>query len=195
MKIFYNICNQKEKNMEKISGIYKITNTVTGDFYIGSSKDVKQRWRNHKKPSAWKRCPNNQMYLDMQKYGLDKFVFEILAEVEAEELKVAEQQFIEKLKPTYNSNRANGWDIERYKEYNKSDKRKKYQKEYQKSDKGKESQKKYHQSDKYKKYHKEYNNQLCFYNGQTLTLNALSKRFRRKGLSNPVIEAKKYLVH
>ena len=27
----------------KISGIYKITNTITNDFYIGSSKDVKQR--------------------------------------------------------------------------------------------------------------------------------------------------------
>ena len=29
--------------MKKISGVYKITNTVTGDFYIGSSKDVKDR--------------------------------------------------------------------------------------------------------------------------------------------------------
>ena len=29
--------------MEKICAIYKITNTITGDFYIGSSKDVKQR--------------------------------------------------------------------------------------------------------------------------------------------------------
>ena len=27
----------------KISGIYKITNTITGDFYIGSSKDVKKK--------------------------------------------------------------------------------------------------------------------------------------------------------
>lgn len=30
--------------MEKICGVYKITNTVTGDFYIGSSKNAKQRW-------------------------------------------------------------------------------------------------------------------------------------------------------
>ena len=30
--------------MNKISGIYKITNIITGDFYIGSSKDVKKRW-------------------------------------------------------------------------------------------------------------------------------------------------------
>ena len=32
---------------EKIIGVYKITNTITGDFYIGSSKDVKRRWKVH----------------------------------------------------------------------------------------------------------------------------------------------------
>ena len=162
--------------MEKICGIYKITNTITGDFYIGSSKDVKKRWREHKCPSSWNKQPNNPMYLDMKKYGIDKFVFEILEEVEADKLKEAEQQFIELLNPTYNNYNAKGRDIERRKEYNK---------EYQKSNKGKEA---------HRKSHKKYNNQLCFYNGQTLTLNALSKRFRRRGISNPTQEAKKYLL-
>ena len=199
----------------KISAVYKITNTVTGDFYIGSSKDVKKRWKEHKCPSSLKRFPNNQLYQDMQKYGVDKFDFQILEVVEEGSLKVAEQQFIETLKPTYNSNRANGWDIERRKkykkEYNKSDKVKEYQKEYQKSDKGKEAQKKYNKSDKgketQKKYQKsdkgkesqkkavnKYNNQLCCYNGETLTLQALRMRFKRKGIINPIQEAKKYLL-
>ena len=102
----------------KISGVYKITNTVTGDFYIGSSKNVKERWASHKKPSRWKKCPNNQMYIDMHQYGVDKFVFEVIAEVEEGSLKETEQKFIELLKPAYNSNRASGWDIERRKEYN-----------------------------------------------------------------------------
>ena len=159
--------------MEKISGIYRITNTITGDSYIGSSKNVKSRWAVHKCQSTWNKCPNNPMYLDMQKYGLDNFAFEILEEVEPEELKEAEQKFIETLKPTYNDRNANGWDIERCKEY---------QKEYQKSDKRKQYQKQYH-------------NQLCCYNGQTLTLHALSMRFWRAGLSNPVLEAKKYLLN
>ena len=75
----------------KISAVYRITNTITGDFYIGSSKDVKRRWVNHKCPSSLKQHPNNQLYKDMQKYGVDKFVFEILAEVEADKLKEAEQ--------------------------------------------------------------------------------------------------------
>ena len=200
----------------KICGIYKITNAITGDFYIGSSKDVKHRWAAHKCKSKWNEQPNNPMYLDMQKYGVDKFVFELLAEVEQDSLKEKEQEFIEKLNPTYNSIRANGIDIERCKKYQKeykksdkckeynkkyekSDKRKKYQKEYQKSDKYKEYQseynKEYRKTEKYKKYQKEYRNQLCSYNNEILTLGALSKRFERKGISNPTQEAKKYLLN
>ena len=156
-----------------ISGIYKITNTVTGDFYIGSSKDVKRRWAHHKCQSTWNKHPNNPMYLDMQKYGIENFEFEIFAEVEEDSLKEAEQQFIEKLQPTYNNYKAKGWDFERYKNYHKE----------------------YKKSDKYKEYQKEYHNQLCYYNGETLTLCALSTRFRRAGISNPVIEAKKYLLN
>ena len=86
----------------KIIGVYKITNTVTGDFYIGSSKDVKRRWRDHKCHSVWKNYPNKQLYQDMQKYGIDKFDFQVIEEVESEYLKETEQKFIETLKPTYN---------------------------------------------------------------------------------------------
>ena len=145
--------------MEKTSGVYKITNTVTGDFYIGSSNNVKRRWACHKCPSRWEEKPNNPMYQDMKKYGVEKFDFQILEEVEIESLKEKEQWFIEKLHPTYNSNRANGWDIERY-----------------------------------KKFCKEYNNQLCFYNGDILTLAALAKRFERAEIKYCVLEAKKYII-
>ena len=158
--------------MNKICAVYKITNTITGDFYIGSSKNIKNRWMSHKKPSTWNKCPNNQLYLDMQKYGVDKFELQILEEAEIEQLKEKEQQFIETLKPTYNNNNAKGWDIERRKEYNR----------------------KYNKSDKCKEYRKQYYNQLCLYNGQTLTLKALSMRFMRKGIDNPTAEAKKYLL-
>ena len=170
---------------EKISAVYKITNTVTGDFYIGSSKNIKRRWESHKWPSKWKQHPNNQMYLDMQNYGVDKFVFEVLEVVEPEELKDAEQKFIETLKPTYNNYNANGLDFERRKEYQKE-----YMKEYQKSEKYKE----YKKTNKYKKYQKEYDNQLCSYNGEVLTLCALAARFRKAGITHSTIEAKKYLL-
>ena len=157
---------------EIISGIYKIINTVTGDFYIGSSKNVNRRWACHKCLSTWNECPNNPMYIDMQKYGLDNFSFQILEEVESEHLKETEQQFIETLKPTYNNYNAKGFNIERYKDYQKSDKRKEYQKDYR----------------------KEYQNQLCSYNGEILTLCALSMRFYRAGVEHSAKEAKKYII-
>ena len=91
-----------------------------------------------------------------------------------------QKKFIETLKPTYNSNNANGWDFERRKEYVKE-----YNKEYHKYDKYKES---------HKKANNKYNNKLCFYNGETLSLNALVLRFRRAGNKNPTIEAKKYIL-
>lgn len=99
----------------KISAVYRITNTITGDFYIGSSKNVKKRWTAHKAPSRWNEHPNCPMYIDMKKYGVDKFEFQVLAEVETGRLKEAEQQFIETLKPTYNSCNAKGIDIEKQK--------------------------------------------------------------------------------
>lgn len=147
----------------KISGVYKITNTVTNDCYIGSSKNVKKRWADHKCHSMWNNYPNNPLYLDMQKYGIDKFEFQILANVEPDMLKETEQQFIEKLKPTYNNYRAKGFDTERYKKH-------------------------------HNKCCKKYNNKLCYYNGETLTLNTLSARFRKAGIEHPTQEAKKYLL-
>ena len=173
----------------KISGVYKIVNTITGDLYIGSSKNVKKRWACHKCPSVWKDYPNKQLYMDMQKYGVDKFEFQILEEAEQEQLKEIEQQFIETLKPTYNQMNAKGWDVERIR---------KHKKEYYQSEKGKEAAKrgykKYNQSDKCKEYHKMYYNQLCYYNGEIIKLSALLYRFRRDGIEHPTEEAKKYLL-
>ena len=100
--------------MEKISAVYKITNTITGDFYIGSSKDIKRRWAEHKRLSVWNKCKNNPLYLDMKRYGIDKFELEILAEIEIGKLKELEQQFIETLKPTYNNYNAKGLDVKRH---------------------------------------------------------------------------------
>ena len=162
--------------MNKISAVYKITNTITGDFYIGSSKDVKKRWTAHKAPSRWNEHPNCPMYLDMQKYGVDRFEFQVIAEVEPAKLKEVEQQFIETLKPTYNNYNAKGVDIERKKETRRKN---------EKSDKRKEHK---------KKYKKEYDNQLCLYKGEILTLSALSSRFAYRGIPHPTIEAKKYLL-
>ena len=160
----------------KISAVYKITNTITGDFYIGSSKDVKRRWTAHKCPSKWNEHPNCPMYIDMKQYGVESFVFEVIAEVEPEHLKETEQQYIEEMQPTYNSCNAKGVNIEKQKETRRKN---------EKSDKRKEHK---------KEYNKQYKNQLCFYNGKILTLHALSSRFAYRGIPHPTLEAKKYLI-
>lgn len=155
----------------KIIGIYKITNTATGDFYIGSSKNVYARWRGHKSPAEQRRHMS-KMYQAMQDYGLEVFKFEIIEECSKEELKEREQYYIELLQPTYNKIRAVGHDLE---------KRKRYVREYSKTDKCKKRQ-------------KEYDNQLCIYNGKEYTLHTLRTLFYRKGIIHSTIEARKYLI-
>ena len=162
--------------MNKVSAVYQIINTVTGDRYVGSSKDVFHRWAQHKCPSTWKSYPNSLMYKDFQKYGLDKFRFQILAPVEQEYLKQVEQEFIDMLKPTYNDKRSKGWNFERIKESSKK------------------SCRKYKQSEKGKEYRRKYLQQLCLYNGETLTLNTLRARFHKAEVEHSYLEAKKYLI-
>ena len=203
----------------KVCGVYKIENTITGDFYIGSSKDVKKRWAHHKYPSQWKYNPNSPMYKDMQRYGVENFEFTILCEVESEQLKETEQEFIEMLQPTYNQMYAKGLDIERRKEYkkeyNQSEKGKyakrkymqsekgketikKHSREYMQSEEGKEAIRKYRQSEKGKEImrnsQRKFSNQPCLYKGEMVKLGTLSERFRRAGVKHPTSEAKKYLI-
>lgn len=201
--------------MEKISAVYQIINEVTGDRYVGSSKNVFHRWSEHKCPSTWKNHPNNLMYQDFQKCGLENFRFQILAPVMPEYLKQVEQEFIEMLKPTYNDRRSEGWDVERYKEHQRkwrqSDKGKEADRKYRQSEKGKEVnikatmkynqslkgkeyRRKYNQSERYKDIKRKYSHQLCLYNSEELTLDALRTRFRKAGIEHPTLEAKKYLI-
>ena len=68
-----------EKNMaEIISGIYKITNTVTNDFYIGSSKNIEKRWAYHKCKHTWMQTA--KLYQAFNKYGIKSFRLEIIEE-------------------------------------------------------------------------------------------------------------------
>ena len=175
----------------KISGVYKITNNITGDFYIGSSCNIKQRWAVHKCVSAWKLQPNSKLYKSMASYGLDNFTFEIIEKTD--NLREREQYWIEHLKPTYNDRHAEGHNTERYKETNKRcckeyyeihrDEQLAYSKAYRQAHR-----------DECLARMKECNSRLCFYEGETLTLNTLSNRFFRQGIAHPTLNAKKYLI-
>lgn len=175
----------------KISGVYKITNNITGDFYIGSSKNIKKRWYNHKCHSKWSLNPNVKLYHAFIQYGLNSFTFEILEETTM--LKEREQYWIDYLEPTYNSMRSKGNDVER-----QNESRKKYNREWNKAHYDKHLAKtKEWQKDHYiemRDYNKKYYSRLCLYEGESLTLRALYQRFVRQRIPNAFLEAKKYLL-
>ena len=83
------------------SGIYKITNTVNGKFYIGSSADIAQRFCAHK--SDLRRNAHNNPILQRawNKHGPDKFTFEIIEECSSDQklLFEREQHYLDLLKP------------------------------------------------------------------------------------------------
>lgn len=62
-------------------GVYKILNTVTEKFYIGSSVDVEKRWATHR--SELNAHSHNNSYLQnaWNKYGEDSFTFILIEEV------------------------------------------------------------------------------------------------------------------
>ncbi len=63
----------------KVSGIYTITNTVTGKLYIGESLDIYRRWHDEHIPQLKKNCHcNKELQNDFNKYGETSFSFEIL---------------------------------------------------------------------------------------------------------------------
>ena len=171
----------------KISGVYSITNNVTGDFYIGSSKDIKHRWADHRSPSAQKRQPNSKLYKAMASYGLDNFTFEVLEETA--DLHNREQYWIEQLEPTYNDRYAKGWHTERYKEAHK-----RCNKEWYKVNRDYNKERYKVNRNKRLAKNKVDNNRLCLYGSDTLTLRALTSRFCRQGISHAWTEAKNYLI-
>ena len=73
-------------------GIYKITNTINNQCYIGQSKDIQARWSKHL--SAYKTSPEWKLYRAFKKYGISNFSFEIIEECKIEELNEKEIYWI-----------------------------------------------------------------------------------------------------
>jgi len=96
-------------------GIYKITNTINGKFYIGSSKNIEHRWYIHK--SQLKNGKHINIYLQRayNKYGLNVFICDIICICDgysSDRLLNLEQYFLDKINTkSYNlSKNAKGGD-------------------------------------------------------------------------------------
>lgn len=77
-------------------GIYKITNKINGNCYIGLSVNIKRRWKDHLR--RYRDNSNKEydkvLYKAFRKYGIENFSFEVLEECEVEELKEKEKYWI-----------------------------------------------------------------------------------------------------
>lgn len=86
-----------------LQGIYKIINTVNGKIYIGSSQDIKKRWKTHRAHLKGNYHHNIHLQNAWNKYGEGKFSFSILEKVNnTSKLVEQEQYYIDSLDPEYN---------------------------------------------------------------------------------------------
>ena len=78
--------------MPKISGVYTIYNNVSGTIYVGKSKDIESRWKNHR--NEMRRGVHNNQHLQRayDKYGKDAFEFSLVCEQSGDLVK-AEQAY------------------------------------------------------------------------------------------------------
>jgi len=92
--------------------VYKITNNLTGDFYIGSTKHkILKRWIEHKYNSTnpERRSYNCKLYQNYREHGIDNFRIEKIEKLNVknkDELHEREQHYISLFKPTLNTQRA-----------------------------------------------------------------------------------------
>lgn len=85
------------------SGIYKIVNKSTGDFYIGSAININNRFHKHKSALANNKHCNYMLQTIYNENGLDMFLFESIEIInDKTKLVEREQHYIDTLNPKYN---------------------------------------------------------------------------------------------
>lgn len=85
--------------LRKVSGIYKITNSVTGKIYIGSSVNIGRRIYLHKWSLRTNRHHSVYLQRSWDKHGEDVFEFSLVQECATDRLQEVEQKYLDKLKP------------------------------------------------------------------------------------------------
>ena len=91
-----NFCAARLKTSDKVCGIYKITNILTQECYIGQSVNIKDRFSEHIKAGvgATEASVTNKLYQAIQRYGIQNFAFELIEACSSSELNAKEKYFI-----------------------------------------------------------------------------------------------------
>lgn len=91
------------KENKNKSGIYRFTNKLNGNFYIGSSINLSNRFTRYFNIAYISKVKNNlTISRALIKYGYSNFTLEILEYCEIPLLLDREQYYLDLLKPTYN---------------------------------------------------------------------------------------------
>jgi group I intron endonuclease len=82
---------------KRIVATYRIRNVVSGSFYIGSSTNLYERWRTHRKKLRSNTHPNPQLQASWNKHSEDAFRFEVLQVHESrDEMENAEEALLQR---------------------------------------------------------------------------------------------------
>ena len=94
-------------------GIYKITNTINGKFYIGQAIDIEERWKSHRRNSLNSKSKeyNYPLYRAIRKYGIENFSFEIVEECSIEELNEKEIYYIGEFNSYIHAENSQGYNM------------------------------------------------------------------------------------
>lgn len=96
-------------NIPDLPGVYCITNTVTGQMYVGSSvKSIKSRIRYHIRDLKANKHHSPKLQNSWSKYGQDSFDFKCLELCDKENCLKIEQSYIDRFLPFFNVNPTAG---------------------------------------------------------------------------------------
>jgi group I intron endonuclease len=84
------------------SGIYTITNKVTGDFYVGSAHNFSARWKLHNTNLRAGKHHSRRLQNSWDKHGVDAFAFTVVVVCAKADVLMYEDLCIRALQPQYN---------------------------------------------------------------------------------------------
>ena len=114
VKIYSNADTQKEtiiKENQGKSGVYRWTNKVTGNIYVGSGVDLSKRlsgYYSYRYLKTQLKKGKSAIYSAILKYGLSNFSLEILEYCSLSDAVLREQYYLDWLNPEYNLLRIAG---------------------------------------------------------------------------------------
>lgn len=102
---------EEYKQMKFKMGVFQIRNTVNNKLFIDSSTDLVAIWKRQRMELNFGSHPNLALQKEWKEFGEDKFVYEIVDELEQKEneasdykkeLKALKELYLEKLQPFEN---------------------------------------------------------------------------------------------